>query len=75
MTSTTGALALKELLEPERLLIDGSWVPAVEGASFPAIDPGTGEQVARVAECSEADVDVDAAVSTDSTTSTRNIGT
>ncbi|MFC9357438.1 aldehyde dehydrogenase family protein [Rhodococcus sp. NPDC057014] len=57
MTSTTGAQALKELIEPERLLIDGSWVPAAEGVSFPAIDPGTGEQVARVAEGTEADVD------------------
>ncbi|MDH6286406.1 aldehyde dehydrogenase family protein [Rhodococcus opacus] len=57
MTPTTGVQALKELIEPERLLIDGSWVPAAEGASFPAIDPGTGEQVARVAEGSEADVD------------------
>ncbi|MEV6702914.1 aldehyde dehydrogenase family protein [Streptomyces sp. NPDC051453] len=45
------------LLEPERLLIDGSWVPARSGKTFPVTDPGTGEVVAHVPEADGADVD------------------
>ncbi|MFI8975417.1 aldehyde dehydrogenase family protein [Nocardia asteroides] len=43
--------------EHGRLLIDGSWYEAGAGATFDAVDPGTGEIVGQVAEASVADVD------------------
>lgn len=37
--------------------IDGRFVPAASGATMPTVDPSTGEVVAQVAACGEADVD------------------
>ncbi|MEU2441690.1 aldehyde dehydrogenase family protein [Streptomyces rubradiris] len=45
------------LIEPERMLIDGRWVPSLSGAVFPVEDPGTGEIVAHVPTSEAADVD------------------
>ncbi|MYX46357.1 aldehyde dehydrogenase family protein [Streptomyces sp. SID89] len=45
------------LLEPERMLIDGSWVPARSGRTVSVVDPGTGDVVARTPEGDVADVD------------------
>ncbi|MGH8504081.1 MAG: aldehyde dehydrogenase family protein [Gammaproteobacteria bacterium] len=42
---------------PRELLIDGKWVPAKSGKTFPVIDPATGEQIAQVAEGDKADID------------------
>ena len=40
-----------------KLLIDGKWVPAQSGKTFPVVDPSTGGPIARVAEADAADVD------------------
>jgi phenylacetaldehyde dehydrogenase len=42
---------------PRNLLIDGKWVTAASGKTFPVYDPSTGNEVARVAEADAADVD------------------
>ena len=42
---------------PRKLLIDGKWVPAESGKTFPVTNPATGEVIARVAEGDKADVD------------------
>ncbi|MBX6350186.1 MAG: aldehyde dehydrogenase family protein [Clostridia bacterium] len=39
------------------MFIGGEWVEGSEGRSFPTFNPATGEEIARVAEASEADVD------------------
>jgi aldehyde dehydrogenase (NAD+) len=41
----------------DRLFIDGEFVPAHDGATFPTIDPHDGSVIANVAEASPADVD------------------
>jgi phenylacetaldehyde dehydrogenase len=41
---------------PRNLLIDGKWVSAVSGKTFPVYDPSTGNELARVAEADAADV-------------------
>lgn len=45
--------------EPVRTLayIDGEFTPAADGATFASVNPATGEELAQVAACSEADVD------------------
>ncbi|CAA7612323.1 aldehyde dehydrogenase family protein [Magnetospirillum sp. SS-4] len=45
------------LAKPLKLLIGGRWVDAVSGKTFPVYDPGTGRQIASVAEADAADVD------------------
>src|SRR5208337_346480 len=41
----------------KRLLIGGEWVPAASGKEFDAINPATGETIARIAEGDAEDVD------------------
>ncbi len=41
----------------KRLLIDGEWVPAASGKTFPVYNPATGEVIARVAEGDREDID------------------
>ena len=41
-----------------KLLIDGEWVEAASGQTFPTINPATGEQITHIAEADAADVDV-----------------
>jgi aldehyde dehydrogenase (NAD+)/betaine-aldehyde dehydrogenase len=49
--------------DPTGLLIGGRWRPAATGATFPTVDPSTGETIGEVALAAESDVDaaVDAA--------------
>src|SRR5262245_40071560 len=42
---------------PKRMLIDGKWVEAVSGKTFPSLNPATGEVLAQVAEGDRADID------------------
>jgi phenylacetaldehyde dehydrogenase len=42
---------------PRKMLINGKWVEAVEGKTFPTYNPATGEVLARVAEGTAADID------------------
>ena len=42
---------------PKPMLIDGTWVPAASGKTFPSINPATGEALAQVAEGDRADID------------------
>ena len=46
------------LSKPRNLLIDGKWVPAQSGKTFPVNDPATGSVIAHVAEGDKADVDL-----------------
>jgi phenylacetaldehyde dehydrogenase len=43
--------------KPRKLLIDGAWVNAASGKTFPVYDPSTGEVIVQVAEADAADVD------------------
>jgi phenylacetaldehyde dehydrogenase len=43
--------------EPRPLLIDGAWVEAASGKTFPVYNPSTGEIIAQVAEGDSEDVD------------------
>ena len=47
----------KYVAKPRQLLIDGTWVNARSGKTFPVYDPSTGEVLANVAEADAADVD------------------
>ncbi len=42
---------------PQRLLIDGKWVEATSGKTFPTFNPATGEVLAQVAHGGSADID------------------
>jgi len=44
-------------MQPKQLWIGGEWVDAAGGATFPSINPSTGEQVALVAEGTAEDAD------------------
>ena len=39
------------------MLIDGRWVEAIAGGTFPTVDPATGEKIAEVAEATGEDID------------------
>jgi phenylacetaldehyde dehydrogenase len=43
---------------PRKLLIDGKWVNAASGKTFPVYDPATGEVMVQVAEANAMDVDL-----------------
>jgi len=43
--------------KPRKMLIDGKWVNAVSGKTFPTYNPATGEVLAQVAEGDRADID------------------
>ena len=44
--------------KPRKMLINGNWVDAVSGKTFPSYDPSTGEVLATVAEGDKADIDL-----------------
>ncbi len=46
------------LATPRKMLINGNWVDAVSGKTFPTYDPSTGEVLATVAEGDKADIDL-----------------
>ena len=51
--------AVAAAVKPEiRLFIDGEYVDAVEGGRFETVNPATGGVVAKVAEATEADIDL-----------------
>ena len=43
--------------ERRKLLIDGKWVDAVSGDTFPVYNPATGDVIAHVAEGDKQDID------------------
>jgi len=43
--------------KPRKMLIDGKWVNAASGKTFPTYNPATGEVLAQIAEGDKADVD------------------
>ena len=45
------------LAKPRKMLIDGKWVNAASGKTFPTYNPATGEVLAQVAEGDRADID------------------
>ncbi len=45
------------LASPRPMLIDGQWVEAASGRTFPVYDPATGAKMARVAEGDREDID------------------
>jgi phenylacetaldehyde dehydrogenase len=46
------------IAKPRLMLIDGKWVNAVSGKTFPTYNPATGEVLAQVAEGDKQDVDI-----------------
>ena len=44
--------------KPRKMLINGKWVDAVSGKTFPTYDPSTGEVLAQVAEGDRADIEL-----------------
>ncbi len=52
-----GALAADFTSSSHRMLIDGRFVTAVSGKTFPVYDPATGEEICQVPEADHVDVD------------------
>ena len=52
-----GAAASSFISKPHKLLIDGKWVAAKSGKTFPVFDPATGGQIAAVADGGPEDID------------------
>src|SRR5262245_7751251 len=50
--------AVAFLAKPHQMLIDGKWVDAQSGKTFPVEDPATQDVIAHVAEGDEADIDL-----------------
>ena len=51
--------AKSESLNPEgRAFIDGKYVDSISGKTFPCVNPATGKEFARIADCDQADVDL-----------------
>ncbi len=46
------------IAKPRPMLIDGKWVNAASGKTFPTYNPATGEVLAQVAEGDRADIDL-----------------
>jgi phenylacetaldehyde dehydrogenase len=53
-----GSLAKAFLASPRKLLINGKWLDAQDGKTFPVYDPATGKVIAQVADGGKADVDL-----------------
>src|SRR5438270_7364199 len=49
---------LSFIAKPRKMLIDGKWVDAVSGKTFPTYDPSTGKVMAQIAEGDKADIDL-----------------
>ena len=52
------ATAAQIQIKPGKLFIDGKWVDASSGKTFPTINPATGEVLAHIAEAGEVDADL-----------------
>src|SRR6266851_3429255 len=57
MATATTVIEPKVKVSATKLLINGKWVDAASGKTFPTINPSTGEVIAQVAEADAADVD------------------
>ena len=57
MATATSAIEPSVKISANKLLINGKWVDAASGKTFPTINPSTGEVITRVAEADAADVD------------------
>jgi phenylacetaldehyde dehydrogenase len=62
MSTVPGQIPLHEQVQsfvgaPRNMLIDGRWLDAASGKTFPTYNPATGEVLAQVAEATRADVD------------------
>jgi phenylacetaldehyde dehydrogenase len=57
-TTQINPRVLSFLEKPRKMLINGKWVDAVSGKTFPTYDPSTGEVLAQVAEGDRADIDL-----------------
>src|SRR5579863_5530138 len=57
MATATTVIEPKVKVSATKLLINGKWVEAASGKSFPTINPSTGEVITQVAEADAADVD------------------
>ena len=58
VSSQLPAFAQSFLKEPKQLFIDGKFVNALSGKTFPVYNPATGEILANVAEGDSADIDI-----------------
>lgn len=47
-----------DLTLPTQAFINGAYVDAIDGATMPSINPATGETLAQIAACKQADVDL-----------------
>jgi aldehyde dehydrogenase (NAD+) len=57
MATATSVIEPKVKVSATKLLINGKWVDATSGKTFPTINPSTGEVITHVAEADAADVD------------------
>src|SRR5271157_2645800 len=57
MATATSVIEPKVKINATKLLINGKWVDAASGKTFPTINPSTGEVITQVAEADTADVD------------------
>src|SRR5437588_10498558 len=57
-TTQVDPRVLSFIEKPHKMLINGNWVDAVSGKTFPTYDPSTGEVLAQVAEGDKADIDL-----------------
>ena len=57
MATATSVIEPKVKINATKLLINGKWVDAASGKTFPTINPSTGEVITQVAEADAADVD------------------
>src|SRR5258705_12852887 len=57
MATATTVIEPKVKVSATKLLINGKWVDAASGKTFPTINPATGEVITHVAEADAADVD------------------
>ena len=57
MATATSVIEPKVRITATKLLINGKWVDAASGKTFPTINPCTGEASAQVADADAADVD------------------
>src|ERR1700692_380333 len=57
MATATTVIEPKVKVSATKLLINGKWVDAASGKTFPTINPSTGEVITQVAEADAADVD------------------
>src|SRR6202035_2067317 len=57
MATATTVIEPKVKVSATELVINGKWVDAASGKTFPTINPSTGEVITQVAEADAADVD------------------